>query len=209
MGSQRTGLPLGRRKDETAQLHLLSGPVSVDKAFTYAQAIPSDISYFGAEHPRQTSYESKELQPSNLALETLDIAANSRLAVAKASTQRINSQRILADETLGEGIALPRSNLVLPLDTSHDLRAHSRSLEADHFLVDAEVASGRTNNSDHPDMSDDLVEDQNHSFASNQSLGSTELLLDNESVDHHVIHGYFSDDNASDENISLGDDETP
>ena len=95
------------------------------------------------------------------------------------------------------------------MDTSHDLRAHSRSLEADHFLVDAEVASGRTNNSDHPDMSDDLVEDQNHSFASNQSLGSTELLLDNESVDHHVIHGYFSDDNASDENISLGDDETP
>ena len=93
--------------------------------------------------------------------------------------------------------------------TSHDLRAHGRSLEADHFLVDAEVASGRTNNSDHPDMSDDLVEDQNHSFASNQSLGSTELLLDNESVDHHVIHGYFSDDNASDENISLGDDETP
>lgn len=55
--------------------------------------------------------ESKELQPSNLALETLDIAANSRVAVAKASTQRINSQRILADETLGEGIALTRSNL--------------------------------------------------------------------------------------------------
>ena len=94
------------------------------------------------------------------------------------------------------------------MDTSHNLRAHGRSLEADHFLIDAEVASGRTNNSDHPDMSDDLVEDQNHSFASNQSLGSTELLLDNESVDHDVIHGYFSDDNASDENISLGDDET-
>ena len=55
--------------------------------------------------------ESKELQPSNLALETLDIAANSRVAVAKASTQRINSQRILADETLGKGIALTRSNL--------------------------------------------------------------------------------------------------
>ncbi len=55
--------------------------------------------------------ESKELQPSNLAFETLDIAANSQVAVAKASTQRSNSQRILADETLGEGIVLTRSNL--------------------------------------------------------------------------------------------------
>ena len=95
------------------------------------------------------------------------------------------------------------------MDTSHGLRAHSRSLEADHFLVDAEVANGRTNNSDHPDMSDDLVEDQNHLSASNGSLGSTKALdISNESVDHDVIHGNISDDNASDENMRPGDEET-